>query len=225
MELAHLDLIESAGDGIFLLDTEENLVLINRRLATISGYTTKEVQGRPFQILLAPRWVQCASEALACLLREESPLRLELEILDRQDRAIPVELTASLVKHGDSVSGIMGLVRETGQHKALEAQVSRYAEEARRKAEEWATIYNIGLAITLSLNPDEVLRLIYAQLAPAIPFSALAIALMGPGDQVRFEFVIQHGEPQRPFQRKLDENAGLCGWVIREARPLLIGDW
>jgi len=225
MELAHLDLIESAGDGIFLLDTDENLVLINRHLATISGYTTQEVKGRPFQTLVAPHWVQRANEALARLLREESPLRLELEIIDRQDRAIPVELTASLVKHGDSVSGIMGLVRETDQHKALEAQVSRYAEEARRKADEWATIYNIGLAITLSLNPDEVLRLIYAQLASAIPFSALAIALTAPGDQVRFEFVIQHGEPQRPFQRKLDEKAGLCGWVIREARPLLVADW
>jgi PAS domain S-box-containing protein len=225
MGLAHLDLIQSAGEGIFLLDTEGNLVLINQRLATVSGYAPEEVQGQPFQTFLAPRWVPAVNEALARLLRGESPLRLELEIMARPDRVIPVELTASVVKHGDSVSGIMGLVRETSQQNALEAKVSHYSEEARRKAEEWATNYNIGLTITLSLNPSEVLRLIYAQLVPAIPFSAFAIALTDPGEEVHFEFLVQHGEPQLPFRRKLDERAGLCGWVIREARPLLVGDW
>lgn len=226
MELAHLDLIDSAGDGIFLLDTEGNFVHVNRRLTEVVGYTSEEMQGRSFQTFLVPRWVSAANDALARLLAGESPLRIELEILDWQDRSVPVELTTSLVRHGDSVSGIMGIVRETSQRKALEAEVSRYSQEAQRKAKEWATIYNIGLAITLSLNPAEVLRLIYAQLPSVITFSAFAIGLVGPkNDEVCFEFVVQHGEPQPPFWRRLDEGAGLCGWVIREARPLLIGDW
>ena len=219
IELAHLDLIESAGDGIFLLDTEGNFVLINRRLSKVSGYTAEEVQGRPFQTFLVPSWVPAVNDALTRLLAGKSPLRLELEILDRRNRSIPVQLTVSVVKHGDSAFGIMGIVREASQRKALEAEVSRYSEE-------WATVYNIGLAVTLSLNPAEVLRLIYAHLRPVITFSAFAIALTQPGrDEVRFEFVVEHGEPWSPFRRKLDKSTGLCGWVIRQARHLLIGDW
>jgi PAS domain S-box-containing protein len=226
MELAHLNLIESAGDGIFVLDIEKNFILINRRLREMSGYAAKEMQSRSFQTVIVPAWVPVANDTLARLLAGESPMRLELEILDRQNRSIPVELTVSLVKHGDSVSAILGIVRETSQRRALEAEVSRYSEEARRKAEEWATVYNIGLAITLSLNPAEVLRLIYAQMPQAITFSAFAIALVeAEADEVRFEFVVKHGEPQPPFKHKLSGNASLCGWVIREARPLLIGDW
>lgn len=226
MELAHLDLIENAGDGIFLLDTAGNLSLVNRRLAEVSGYSAEEMRGRSLQTFLSPSCVSVTNGVLVRLLAGESPLRLEIEILDRQNRSIPVELTASLVKHGDSVSAIMGIVRETSQRRALEAEVSRYSEEARRKAEEWATVYNIGLAITLSLNPAEVLRLIYAQMPAAITFSAFAIALVdAKADEIHFEFVVQHVEPQPPFKRKLSGGAGLCGWVIRGARPLLIGDW
>ncbi len=227
MELAHLDLIDSAGEGIFLLDTTGNFVYVNRRLTEVTGYTAEEMEGRSFQAFLAPSRVSAANDALALVLAGQSPLHIELEILDRQDRPVPVEMTTSLVRHGDSVSGVMGIVRETSKRRALEAEVSRYSEEARRKAEEWATIYNIGLAITLSLNPAEVLRLIYAQLPSAITFAAFAIALVKPenNDEIRFEFVVEHGKPKPPFQHKLDHSAGLCGWVIRESRPLLIGDW
>ena len=226
MELAHLDLIESAGDGIFLLDTGGNFVHVNRHLTEVTGYTSDEMQGRSFQTFLVPSLVPLANDALARLLAGESPLRIDLEILNRQDRSVPVELTASLVRHGDSACGIMGIVRETSRQKALEAEVSRYSEEVRRRTEEMATVRNIGLAITRSLNPDEVLRLIYAQLRPVIAFSAFAIVLTEPqSGEIRFEFVAQHAEPQAPFRRRLDDSSGLCGWVVREARHLLIGDW
>ena len=172
MELAHLNLIENAGDGIFLLDAEGDFVLINHRMAEMLGHIPDEVRGRSFHAFLSPNWIVDANEALNRLLAGESHVRLDLEILDWQSRAIPVELTASLVKHGDSVSGMMGIVREVSDRKALEAQVLRYSEEARRKAEEMATIVNIGLSITRTFNPAEVLRLIYAQLRPVTAFSA-----------------------------------------------------
>lgn len=226
MELAHLDLIESAGDGIFLLDTEGNFVHINCRLVELLGYTPQEMRGHPFQALVPTDSVPSAYDILNRVLAGESPLRLDLGILDRQNHPIPVELTASLVKHGDSVSGIMGIVREMSTRKALEAKVSRYSEEARRKADEMATIANIGLAITRSFNPAEVLRLIYAQLRPLMAFSAFAIALTGSRkDEIRFEFAAEHDEPRSPFRRQLNQSTGLCGWVIRHASPLLIGDW
>ncbi|OQY23818.1 MAG: hypothetical protein B6I34_04245, partial [Anaerolineaceae bacterium 4572_32.1] len=226
MELSQLNLIESAGDGIFLLNTEGDFILINRCLAELIGYVPDEVRGRPLQAFLAPDWVSELNKILNRLLLGESPLRLDLEILDRQNHSIPVELTASLVKHGDSVSGIMGIVRKASDRKVLEAKVSRYSEEARRKAEEMATIVNIGLAITRSFNLTEVLRLIYAQLRPLIPFSAFAIALVeSSGNDVHFKFVAEHGEPQPQMRRQLSQHTGLCGWVISHARPLLIGNW
>jgi len=226
MELSHPDLIESAGDGIFLLDTGGHFVYVNRRLMEVVGYTLEEMQSRSFQAFLIPSAVAAANNALARLLAGESPLRIDLEMSNRHGRPIPVGLTASLVRHGDSVSGIMGIVRETSLRKAMEAELSRYSEEVRRRTEEMATVRNIGLAITRSLNPAEVLRLIYAQLRPIIDLSALAIVLTEPqSEEICFEFVARHGEPQAPFRRRLDGNTGLCGWVIREARHLLIGDW
>jgi PAS domain S-box-containing protein len=225
-ESVYLDLVENAGSGIFVLNADGGITVVNRRLAQMLGRSPNEIENRPFHDLLPPQWIPPFTEALARLLEGESPLRLDLEIWDRQGHPIPVELTASLVRHGDSVSGVMGILHQSSHRRALEAQVLRYSEEAQRKAEEMATIVNIGLAITRSFNLVEVLRLIYAQLHPVMNFSAFAIALTtSQKDEIRFEFVAEHREPLPPFRRKLDGSAGLCGWVVRHARPLLIGDW
>ena len=226
MTMEQLDLVESAGDGIFLLDTDGNFVLVNSRFVKVLGHTLTEVQNRPFESLLPSRWVSSATDTLERILAGESPICLDLEILDRQNHPIPMELTASLVKQGDSLSGVMGILRETSHRKSLEEKASQYFEEARRKEEEMATIANIGLAITRSFNLVEVLRLIYSQLRSVIDFSAFTIALTRSQDEeLCFEFVAVRGEPMRSFCRKLDESSGLCGWVVRQSRPLIIGDW
>ncbi|MFZ5916773.1 MAG: GAF domain-containing protein [Chloroflexota bacterium] len=226
MEWTGLELLESAGDGVFLLNAEGHILYATARLAEMLDRTTKELTGCALSSLLSPQWLSRATHALDRILAGESPLRLDLEMQDRHGHPIPVELTLSVVKRGDCVSGAMGITRDAGEQRALEARLIQYSEEARRKEEEMATIANIGLAITRSFNLVEVLRLIYVQLLPVIDFSAFTIGLIDTQrDEISFEFVAEHREPRPPFRRRLDESAGLCGWVVRQSRPLLIGDW
>ncbi len=115
-----------------------------------------------------------------------------------------------------AISGQIGMVVRHAQ---------LYAE-ARRQADEMATVYNIGIAITFSPELDEVLRLIYAQVCQVIDFSAFFIALYDEArDELCFEFAVDEGKILDRFCQRLSESDGLAGWIIRNRKPLLFRDW
>lgn len=100
---------------------------------------------------------------------------------------------------------------------------ARLYQEAQRRAREQSSLYEIGLAISSTLDLNEQLRIIYEQVARHFQLQGFDIALRAEGDQLEFALFVDQGRTLEPFRRPL-ASAGLAGWVVTSGRPLVIDD-
>jgi len=95
-----------------------------------------------------------------------------------------------------------------------------------RQSNEMSILYSLGAAITLNLQPEEVLRLVYAQLGQVLSFADFFVALYdASSERLRFEFLVKKGQRQGKLEIPADAHRSLAAWVIRSQKPLLIRDW
>lgn len=100
---------------------------------------------------------------------------------------------------------------------------ARLLQEAQRRAKEQSSLYEIGLAVSSTLDLQEQLRIIYDQVARHFTLSGFDIALRDENDGLNFALFIDQSKPLEPFTRPL-QDAGFAGWVVTSRRPLVIDD-
>src|SRR5436853_595954 len=80
---------------------------------------------------------------------------------------------------------------------------ARLLQEAQRRDKEQSSLYEIGLAISSTLDLQEQLRIIYAQVAKHFTLSGFDIALRDENDSLNFALFIDQSLPLQPFTRPL----------------------
>lgn len=100
---------------------------------------------------------------------------------------------------------------------------ARLLQEAQRRAKEQSSLYEIGLAVSSTLDLNEQLRIIYEQITKHFALSGFDIALRDENDDLTFALFIDQGRQLDPFTKPLAE-AGFAGWVVSSRRPLVIDD-
>jgi GAF domain-containing protein len=100
---------------------------------------------------------------------------------------------------------------------------ARLYSEAQRRAKEQSSLYEIGLAVNATLDLQEQLRIIYAQIAKHYDLTGFDVALCDEPDLLNFVMFVDRGQPLEPFVRPIAE-AGLAGWIVKNRRPLVIDD-
>lgn len=97
--------------------------------------------------------------------------------------------------------------------------------EAQRSARESASLYQIGLVTTSSLQIDEVMHLIYEQVNRVLRPDTFYIALYDEDQgELRYDIFVEGGEMLPPFKARLD-SVGIASWVIRNRRPIFVRNW
>ncbi|HEY0072084.1 MAG TPA: diguanylate cyclase [Chloroflexia bacterium] len=97
--------------------------------------------------------------------------------------------------------------------------------EAQRAARESASLYQIGLVTTSSLQIDEVMHLIYEQVNRALHPDTFYIALYDEDlGELRYDIFVEGGTMLQPFKARLD-SVGIASWVIRNRRPIFVRNW
>lgn len=97
--------------------------------------------------------------------------------------------------------------------------------EAQRSARESASLYQIGLVTTSSLQIDEVMQLIYEQVNRALHPDTFYIALFDEDlNELRYDIFVEGGVTLQPFKARLD-SVGIASWVIRNRRPIFVRNW
>ena len=100
---------------------------------------------------------------------------------------------------------------------------ARLLQEAQRRAKEQSSLYEIGLAVSSTLDLNEQLRIIYEQITKHFSLSGFDIALRDENDELNFALFIDQGKQLEPFTKPIPE-AGFAGWVVSSRRPLVIDD-
>jgi diguanylate cyclase (GGDEF)-like protein/PAS domain S-box-containing protein len=122
-------LLESAGEGIFAVDTQENVVLWNPAAERILGYTAKEIFGRcAFEVLHSRYPDGSLMPREACLIHRAIQERRSFApgedfFLHRDGHAVPVRLSVSPLPDG----GAVVVFADITTLKQMEAELRRQA--------------------------------------------------------------------------------------------------
>lgn len=95
--------------------------------------------------------------------------------------------------------------------------------ERQRQADRLATIYQVGLATTSSLDMDDILVTIYEQCRQVTNANVFFVALNDEeNERISYPIFFDQGRRLEPFS--LPQDTGLGGWIIRNQQPFICGD-
>jgi len=115
-EIGFQTLIESLGDGIIFSDREDRIILVNSRMASLSGYSVDEMRGRPSDELLLPK-----NERGALMERTNRRLRgiserYEILLMRKNGERFWAEINATPIYNSkDKIIGTLGAVTDITQ--------------------------------------------------------------------------------------------------------------
>ncbi len=107
---------------------------------------------------------------------------------------------------------------------AIAIENARLYAASERRAEEMASLYEMGLATTSTLELDQQLRTLYSEIRRLFAPDTFAIVWYDPdAKEITVELAIEEDECLPKSTVPLDEG-GLHGWVIKNSEALLIKD-
>jgi signal transduction histidine kinase len=131
------------------------------------------------------------------------------------DKQVPGFYTAEHVRYASAFA----------TQAAVAIENARLYEGIKRHIEELTALHNIDVAITSTLNLDEVLEAVYRQIREIMNPPTFYIALYNEDrNEVHLRLIVDQGERLTPFTLRAGEGSGLAGWVVRTRQPLWIRD-
>jgi len=122
-EERYRELFENANDIVYTHDLEGRITSMNIAGERASGYARHELLGRVIHAVLVPDHVERAREAMQKKMAgEASSTFYELEMLSKDGRRIPLELSTRLIYHDGKPAGVQGIARDVTERKANEAR-------------------------------------------------------------------------------------------------------
>ncbi len=165
-------LIESAPDGMVIVDAAGTIVLVNARAVAMFGYAREELVGRPVDVLV-PEAVRARHAGHRAVFADHPQSRgmgagLELRAVRRDGSTFPVEISLSRLQTagGPLVSSAIRDVSARAARDAEETAVRRVAELVAR---------NTPSSEVFDAVAEEIGRLLAATSAAVIRFDADAV--------------------------------------------------
>jgi signal transduction histidine kinase len=106
-----------------------------------------------------------------------------------------------------------------------QAHLQARGAELVRISHELEILRDISVAITSSLDLDQILRLVYERVGQLMDTNTFFIALYNQTQQeLQFELWVDNGVVSPKFSAGLDPSTGLSSWIVEHRQPLLIRD-
>jgi PAS domain S-box-containing protein len=105
-------LVENASDGIFTIDPGGRFTFLNKKALEMVGYTTEELVGSNFIMIVAPEHRASTIENFRKRLTGEAVDRYDIEVITKRGDRIRVELSTKTLEHNGEFMGVEGITRE-----------------------------------------------------------------------------------------------------------------
>jgi two-component system, sensor histidine kinase and response regulator len=143
------ELFENASDIVYTHDLNGNFTSINAVAEQIAGYGRAEGLRLNIAQVVAPEYVAPALETMETMFREGVPVSLELEIMAKDGRRVPMEASARPIRRDGMIIGAQGIARDIAKRKEY--------EKARRQAEaNYRGIFENAVEGIFQSTPDGV---------------------------------------------------------------------
>ncbi len=215
-------ILESAGEGIFGLDTEGRVTFVNPAALLMTGYDEKELIGRRLhEVVHHSRpdrtpypWEECPAYAA---LRDGAVHRVFGEVYWRRDgTSFPVEYVTTPIRKGSEIVGTVTVFRDVTERQKAESEL--------------ALLQTVAAAISRAGDIDTALSVALEKVCTAAGW-AMGQAWVPYGDAGRYRCSpAWYGSPQLDSFRAANQEVtfgpgeGLVGQVVSSRRALWVPD-
>jgi two-component system, sensor histidine kinase and response regulator len=163
-EAHYWELFENASDLVYTVDMQGHLTSLNKAGERILGYSRDEVIGRELAAI-----VSTESLIRSRQMRESKEVgtawtTYEIEIITKDNRRVPVEVSTRLICRGGQSIGIQGIARDVTERKRAEEALKQARDElemrvAQRTAELQCINEQLHLEIAERRQAEAALRI------------------------------------------------------------------
>ena len=202
--------IENMRDGIIVVDLNDRIVDVNPAAEKIIKSSFSEVVGQPASEVLVDLadWISLSKE-------QKTPVKV-LNIGEGENKQIFV---LNLFPLSDTQGQLVGHTIVFHNN----TETNKLNKDLKDQADRLAVLYDIGKAITSTLDIDTILELIYKQLSRVIASDAYFVALYLAKEH-KLDIRILFDQKQRFPSEIIDADEGLSSWIVEHRKPLLIHD-
>lgn len=120
-EQIYRELVERVNDGIAIVQDGE-FKFVNPKITTILGYTSEEIIGKPFEIIVAPEEKERLKDIYyRRTVGEEVESKYETVLLHKNGRKVDVEINAGLISFNNRPA-TLAFAHNIGERKLLEEE-------------------------------------------------------------------------------------------------------
>jgi len=126
-------LFDLAADSVFMAAENGDIIAVNRREEQVLGYAEADLIGRPFLSLVTAEHRELTQTLMDKIIRGERQVPTqEIEVVNRDETPLPVEMDLIRIEDGPTVS-VMVQLRDITERKRLERQLHEYSVELEAK--------------------------------------------------------------------------------------------
>ncbi len=118
-------IFENANDVIYTTDLEHRVTALNKAGVELTGYNSDEVLGKSIDLIVPSEYILLFDQMKERMIAGQVSAIYEVEILTRDGRRFPAEVSARLIYEADGPVGIQGILRDVTERKRLQEQVWR----------------------------------------------------------------------------------------------------
>jgi len=177
--------LENAPDGIYINDLEGTFLYGNRKGQEITGYGREDLIGKKFLELgiLQGASREKAAELFKINVTGKSTGPDELELISKEGRPVSIEITTSLVQHGDR-KVVVGFVRDITDRKQAEAAIRKYSNDLKERVKELNCLYSISEMVRRrDISQEEILQECASILSQAYQYPEITACRITWGDR------------------------------------------
>jgi len=210
-------IIETANEGIWILDTENNTILANNRMAEMLGCTVSEMAGKPLCAFMDEEWQSIADSYAECH-RQDTRRQHGFKFCRKDGGELwTIVSTNPTFDREGRYTGTLRMITDITERKRTE-------EALRRHSLELALLYQASQMFTSTLDLSQVLVTILEEVRHLLDVAACSVWLIDPETD---ELVCRQATgPQSEQVRswRLAPGEGIAGYVAHSGESLIVPD-
>ena len=225
LEARYRQLFDNTNDLVYTIDPTGRFTSVNQAALTATGYTLEEALSVNVTAVVAPEYLDLVRTMMARKLDgTEDTNRYDIEIVTKDGRRIPVELSTRVILAEGRAVGIQGIARNVADRKHAEEKLRLVYETQAQRVAELEALYNLSGLLRAAQRVEDMYPLLTGYTKDLLRADVASLAVWEPKRKVLTCADSTGGAGEMPGT-VLSLHGSLPGWVVRTGVMYLADDF